>query len=249
MIIIKQFINDFKIKFPNSKIDEGINYIINSFKEDFFCSQNIFNLFTFLENSKYKLSDIKLVYILIEFSNFLLKINLDNPHFLNNYFSLNNLYSLYNESTIYLIMIKMGIIFYEELNKYKSHFEDIPYINDYFEELENYNISITNLSFYRKDISFEEKKNIILTEYEDMNIKKRNSIYTLFWLIQNDIKNNLLEENILKNQNFIKLKEIMNILNNKKITSEDIRNIDVIQEKYNVIDNYKLFKDILNLNK
>ena len=41
----------------------------------------------------------------------------------------------------------------------------------------------------------------------------------------------------------------MNILNNKKITSEDIKKIEAIQENYNVIDNYKLFKDILILNK
>ena len=171
-----------------------------------FCSFNIFDMFKFYKNSKYELEDINLLYILIEFSNFLLKINLDNPHFLNNYFKLTKLYFHYNEATIYLIMIKIGIIFYEKLNKYKSYFEEIPYINDYFKELENYNINISNLSFYKKDITFENKKNIILKEYEDMIIKKRNSIYVLFWLIKKDIENNLIKGNILENQKLHKIK-------------------------------------------
>lgn len=246
--LIEKFIKDFLIEYPNSKIDEGINYIINSFKDEIFCNKKIYNLFEFNENSKYKLKDINLIYILIEFGNYLLKINLDNPHFLNNYFLLNNLYSLYNESTIYLIMMKIGIIFYEKLKKYKSYFEDILYINEYLDEFSNY-INITNLSFYKKDISFENKKNIILKEYELNNLKKRNYIYVLFWLIKNDIEKNLLDENILENNNFMKLKEIMNILNNCQLSIDDVNKIDLIQRKHNVIDNYKLFKDIFILNK
>jgi len=245
----KKFTKDFLIEYPNSKIDEGINYIITSFKEYFFCNKKIYNLFEFNENSKYKLKDINLIYILIEFGNYLLKLNLDNHHFLNNYFSLNNVYSLYNESTIYFIMIKMYIIFYEKLKKYKSYFGDILYINEYLDEFSNYNINITNLSFYKKDISYENKKNIILKEYEVNNLKKRNSIYILFWLIKNDIEKNLLNKNILENNNFMKLKEMMNILNNHQLSIEDINKINLIQEKHNVIDNYKLFKDIFILNK
>ena len=118
---------------PKTKIDEGINYIINSFNNLKY--QNIYNFFNFKINSKYDSEEIELLYILIEFICFQSKILLDNPYLLNNYFRETELYKNYNLNSCIFIFMKLQLVFYKELRNKKKKFERVKkYIHE-FEKL------------------------------------------------------------------------------------------------------------------
>ena len=124
--MIDIFLEKTLIKYPKSRIDQGINYILLNFKQDSFSFQKIFEMFTFKENDKFTPKNIELFYLLIEFSLFSSRIFLDNNHFLDGYFKDTKIYQIYDESTIYFIFMKKQIYLYD---KFKSEKDMIKGIN------------------------------------------------------------------------------------------------------------------------
>ena len=243
--MIDIFLDKTLIKSPKSRIDEGINYILLNFKQDNFLFHKIFEIFTFLENDKFSLENIELFYLLIEFSLFSNKTFLDNYHFLNNYFKETNLYKIYDESTIYFIFMKKQIYIY---NTFKSKKEILKKINisniEKIFELQNFDF-FKYPNFFSKNISPEEKKNIILEEYHLHLQKCRKYVFLIFWIIENDINYNILDKDIDEFEDFKIIDKISDIFLEKELLEVKIQEIDSLQKKHKVIQNYKLFKEFL----
>jgi hypothetical protein len=233
------------IRYPKNRIDNGINFILDNFKEKHFQLQKLFNLFIFtnIENKNYNLQDIQLLYYLSEFSIFMAKIYLDNPHFLDTYFLKEvDIYKLYGESVSYFIFIKLKILLFQKFKKYKDKFN---LVENYLHDIEKLHRTVLVEDFFDKDISLERKKSIILEEYHKYFKEVLQKFFILLWIIENDIKNNILDTNINELENYKIIKEISNIFLKYTITKGDLDNIDILQNKYKVIENYKLFKDFL----
>ena len=243
--MLKNFFKTFHIEFPNSRIDEGINNILINFNEEIFSFRKIFDLFSFKVNSKYKLEDIELFYVITEFSFYCSKILLDNPHFLNNYFNESDLYVKYEESTCYFIFIKMKILFYQNIRDKLYVFDRIEedYKNDLQEKV-NFNICKYE-EFFHKDLNLNRKKEIILTEYNKDIKKYKQYLFLTLWIIQNDINNNILDNNITNLKEFKVIQKISELFLKDKIVKKDFIELDILQSNYKVIENYKLFKEFL----
>ena len=243
--MIDIFLEKTLIKYPKSRIDQGINYILLNFKQDSFSFQKIFEMFTFKENDKFTPRNIELLYLLFEFILFSSRIFLDNNHFLDGYFKDTKIYQIYDESTIYFIFMKKQIYLYDKFNSEKDVFKGINKNNvEKIFDLHNFDF-FKYPNFFSKNISLEEKKNIILKEY-NLNLKKsRKYIFIFFWIIENDIKHNILENDIEEFKQYKIIDQITDIFLEEKLTEEKIKEIDLLQQNHKVIQNYKLFKEFL----
>ena len=233
------------IRYPKNRTDNGINFILDNFEKKHFQLQKLFNLFSFknIENKNYNLQDIQLLYYLSEFSIFMAKIYLDNPHFLNTYFLKEvDIYKLYGESVSYFIFIKLKILLFQKFKKYKDKFN---LVENYLPDIEKLHKIVLIEDFFDKDISLERKKEIILEEYCKYFRKTIQNFFILLWIIENDIKYNILDTNINELENYKIIKDISNIFIKDTITKGDLDYIDILQNKYKVIKNYKLFKEFL----
>ena len=172
-----QFIEKIYIKYPISRIDIGINTIIENFNSDYF--KKIFDIFKFsnIIDKIYKIEDINLIYFLSEFQIYIVQIILNNPHLLNNYFNDKfKFYDLYNESTCYFILMKLKLRLFtlfkpnkmiiHKFNKYLGHIDklfdfDIEEYQDFFQKdidfLQNYGTSragkIEKFSIFTKKVN------------------------------------------------------------------------------------------------
>jgi hypothetical protein len=233
------------IRYPKNRTDNGINFILDNFEKKHFQLQKLFNVFSFtnIENKNYNIQDIQLLYYLSEFSIFMAKIYLDNPHFLNTHFLKEvDIYKLYGESVSYFIFIKIKILLFQKFKKYKDKFN---LIEKYLPDIEKIHKNFLVEDFFDKDISFTRKKKIILEEYRKYFREGIQHFFILLWLIENDIKYNIFKNNINELENYKIIKEISNIFIKDTITKGDLDYIDILQNKYKVIENYKLFKDFL----
>ena len=154
------------IKYPKNRTDNGINFILDNFENKHFQLQKLFNLFSFsnsnIENKNYNLQDIQLLYYLSEFSIFIAKIYLDNPHFLNIHFLKEvDIYKLYGESVSYFIFIKLKILLFQKFKKYKDKFN---LVENYLPDMEKLHKIVLIEEFFDKDISLERKKEIIFAD-------------------------------------------------------------------------------------
>ena len=233
------------IRYPKNRTDNGINFILDNFEKKHFQLQKLFNLFNFknIENKNYNLQDIQLLYYLSEFSIFMAKIYLDNPHFLNTHFLKEvDIYKLYGESVSYFIFIKIKILLFQKFKKYKDKFN---LVEKYLPDIEKLHKNFLVEEFFDKDISLERKKTIILEEYRKYFREAMQHFFILLWIIENDIKYNILDKNINELGNYKIIKKISNIFIKDTITKTDLDYIDILQNKYKVIKNYKLFKEFL----
>jgi hypothetical protein len=233
------------IRYPKNRTDNGINFILDNFEKKHFQLQKLFNLFSFknIKNKHYNLQDIQLLYYLSEFSIFMAKIYLDNPHFLNTYFLKEvDIYKLYGESVSYFIFIKLKILLFQKFKKYKDKFN---LVENYLPDIEKLHKIVLVEEFFDKNISMKRKKEIILEEYCKYFRKTIQHFFILLWIIENDIKYNILDTNINELENYKIIKDISNIFIKDTITKGDLDYIDILQNKYKVIENYKLFKDFL----
>lgn len=220
-----------------SKIDEGINYIINSFNK--LEHQNIYNFFNFRINSKYDLEEIELLYILIEFSFFQSKILLDNPYLLNNYFRATELYENYNLNICIFIFMKLQLVFYKELRNKKKNFEKVK---KYISEIEKLCLLDIPEHFYTKKIELMEKNKILLKEFNKFKKKIKKHLFILFWIIEKDINESILDKNIIDLEEYKLIQQMTDVfLENEPNFNE----IDIIQKQYRVLDNYDEFKELV----
>ena len=220
-----------------SKIDEGINYIINSFNK--LEHQNIYNFFNFRINCKYDLEEIELLYILIEFSFFQSKILLDNPYLLNNYFRETELYENYNLNICIFIFMKLQLVFYKELRNKKKNFEKVK---KYISEIEKLCLLDIPEHFYTKKIELIEKNKILLKEFNKFKKKIKKHLFILFWIIEKDINENILDKNIIDLEEYKLIQQMTDVfLENEPNFNE----IDIIQKQYRVLDNYDKFKELV----
>jgi hypothetical protein len=222
---------------PKTKIDEGINYIINSFNNLKY--QNIYNFFNFKINSKYDSEEIELLYILIEFICFQSKILLDNPYLLNNYFRETELYKNYNLNSCIFIFMKLQLVFYKELRNKKKKFERVK---KYIHEFEKLFLLDIPEHFYTKKIELIEKKKILLNEFNNIQKKIKKYLFILFWIIEKDINENILDKNIIDLEEYKLIQQITDIfLENEP----NFNKIDLIQKQYKVLNNYDKFKELV----
>ena len=246
----QKFIEKIQIQFPKSRIDTGINLILENFKSNKFVK--LFNIFNFsnIQDKIYKIEDIKSIYYLSELQVYLVEIILNNPHLLDNYFNSEfDLYNLFNESTCYFILIKLKLKLFtnykpnkEIINKFIKY---LGHINKLFDlDFREYQ------DFFQKNIDLDKKRNILLSIYRKSLNKTKRNIFLLFWIIQEDINHSILDkyEDINEYEKFNQAEKIADIFLEKEIKKEKIFEIEEIQKKYKVIDNYKLFKEnILSL--
>jgi len=70
-------------------------------------------------------------------------------------------------------------------------------------------------------------------------------MFIVFWLIEEDLKYNIFDEydDINNYHKFKQVEKIADIFLEDKILPDMIRDIDLIQINFKVIDNYKLFKE------
>lgn len=224
------------IKSPKSKIDEGINYIINTFNELKY--RNIYNFFEFKINDKYNLEDIELLYILCEFNYFQSKIFLDNPYFLNNYFNETDLYKNYNLNMCIFILTKIQLVLYSQLRTKKKKFDKVK---NYISELEKIYLLDINKEFYTKEIDNTKKQELLLDEFNKFNKKFKKYMFLLFWIIEKDINKNILDNNIINSKDYQLIDKITDIFLEDK---PNFVEIDIIQKENKVFNNYKMFKEL-----
>ena len=240
-----QFIEKISIKYPISRIDIGINTIVKNFNSDYL--KKIFDIFNFsnIIDKIYKIEDINLIYFLSEFQIYIVQIILNNPHLLNNYFHDKfEFYNLFNESTSYFILMKLKLrlftvfkpnkIIIHKLNKYLGHIDKLFDFN--IDEYHN---------FFQKNLDLNKKKEILLSIYYKSLKKVKRNMFILLWLIEEDIKYNIFDkfEDINDYNKLKKAEKISDIFLEDKILPDMIREIDLIQNNFKVIDNYKLFKE------
>ena len=159
----QKFIDKIKIKFPNSRIDIGINSILDNFNSNYF--KNIFDIFNLknIDDKIYRIEDIKLIYYLSEFQVYLVQILLNNPHLLNNHFKNDfRFYDLFNESTCYFILMKLKLKLFTQLKPEKKIINKFHKYLGHIDKLFDLNINDYQ-DFFQKDLDYEKKeKNIII---------------------------------------------------------------------------------------
>ena len=155
-----------------------------------------------------------------------------------------DIYNLYGESNSYFMIIKIKLLVLKNFVNEKKHFNKFRNYLGHIEKL--FNLYLSNYKdFFQKNINPEKKRNILLDIYIKSLTKSKKNIFILFWLIDQDIKYNIFEkyQNIEEYEKYRYVQKISDIFLKKIIDKNDIREIDDIQNKYKVIENYKLFKE------
>ena len=240
-----QFIEKIKIEYPRSRIDMGINTILKNFNTNYL--KKIFDIFNFsnINNKNYNFDDIRHIYYLSEFQIYIVQIILNNPHLLNNYFNDEfKFYNLFNESTCYFIIMKLKIRLFTIFKPYKIYIKKLNKYLGHLDKLFDFNIKEYQ-DFFQKDIEFDKKKDILLSIYSKSLKKAKRNMFIVFWLIEEDLKYNIFDEydDINNYHKFKQVEKIADIFLEDKILPDMIRDIDLIQINFKVIDNYKLFKE------
>jgi hypothetical protein len=241
----QKFIEKIQIQFPKSRIDSGINSILDNFNSNYF--KKIFDIFDFknIDNKIYRIEDIKLIYYLSEFQVYLVQILLNNQHLLNNHFKNDfRFYELFNESTCYFILMKLKLKLFTQLNPDKKIINKFNKYLGHIDKLFDLNINDYQ-DFFQKDLKYEKKKEILLSVYEKSLKKTRKNIFLLFWLIEEDIKFSIFDkyEDVKNYEKFRVVDKISDVFIKENITQENLIEIENLQNRFKVIDNYKLFKE------
>ena len=133
---------------------------------------------------------------------------------------------VYDESTIYFIFIKKQIYLYTTFKLKKEILKKINLCNiEKIFELQNFDF-FKYPNFFSKNISPEEKKNIILEVY-NLNLRKsRKYVFLIFWIIENDINHNILDNNLDEFEDYKIIDKISDIFLEEELLEVKIQEID-----------------------